>query len=514
MSPPRSHRSDPPFFESSDVLSAIHEVATRDELVVYAGAGATIDSINLGWPELVTALIEKHPDDFTDGESDYFTSFVRRHSPQSISGSVVRAYYEQQFLEDATDQLVNRIRVLLYNRDSWRGGQLANSIANLACARAAAGKITRVVTTNYDDFLEQSLQLAVQRLSNSPLAQHDLEVRRTIIRPDRKTKLAAPRPRSLDIVYLHGHVPRSGKWIRPVLSEADYVDSEAESASVLTRLLGQSDALIIGSSLIDPPLLKALKATASPGLRRTALVPLQDKAWAEAPPDERKAHIRHMTSRVQSFGVKPVFPDFYVQVSQFAIEAAFGAREGGYVPATGGQYGERLWDWWSRWWAEVGADEHAAQIADHSYLVDELAKLTPLLSPTGPLKLEIWVRWAPSASNRFMRLWASSASCISSTALMRNGQIENDSPYVSVRTFCDGRPVLERMPTSTSDRWTEYLAKPIWLPEPDEIPVAVVTLAAMTGRVMPDNKLRGPVLERLEQIGRWVAGRQPIASAP
>ncbi|MCP2242705.1 SIR2 family protein [Lentzea aerocolonigenes] len=506
-------RSADPFFSDSDTYTLIEHIANQRSLVIYAGAGVTIDRTGQSWPALVEKLLRKHKD------SDEVCRAIMATNTPLQAGSIVSQLYLNRS-DGWRTELGNDIRGCLYEGRAWRQGSLATAAVRLAAALADHGREYCVVTTNYDDFIEQEVRVLAEDRARRGLP--PIELRTSVVEPQD----AHPDFEIVDhvepgqILHLHGYVPnRTGEATDVVLSEKDYMASQARTSAVLEYLFRRHSVIIVGSSLTDAPLLSALAKTV-PGDNeqrlRVAVTPLQSLQF---PPDS-DAFIgdvkESVTDRMASFGVRAVFPDFFYQTAQFLAEAriSLDRRDPDAVglPASAvARYRTRLHSWWKAWSEERGGTELERQLTDHQKLCEAMARIRQMLSipQAETVKLEIWVRWDPRKPSG-LRLWASTTNLWQHTEVMRCADIVANSAYTSVQAFCSGQPGIY---PSDSDRWKTYLCVPTRVDSVDgDLPIAVISLASMrdgkTSRISEKNGalLRRVIVEVMKPVAEAITG--------
>jgi hypothetical protein len=303
-------------------------------------------------------------------------------------------------------------------------------------------------------------------------------------------------------------------------SEVDYARSYRLSAQVLERVLRDHSMLIIGSSLTDPPLLNALARTAEDAKRqqlsRLAIMPLQG---LRVPLDDERritAMCKNIHDRMEHFEVEVTFPDFYSQTAQLLTEIRVAARElrmGNPYKGSPAEHRNRLDQWWRDWQESRSGDWTAANLRDHETLLVRLRELQRKFRLSREMmKLEIWVRWQPGPGGRLLKLWASSTGTWPDERSMATAPIGNNSRYVSVQTFCLGRPGVH---ATVDDRWRTYLSVPIRVgtEQGRELPVAVISLASMEEETRIDRKEAARISNMVEELARigaeLVSGARP-----
>ncbi len=492
-----------------------------ERLVIFAGAGVTLDRSGLGWSEFVSGLLEDY---IENGEQ---RSRVLERMRDLQSASVAAQLYQKNHGESFRDRLTDRLRVLLYNGGQWQKGRLATNLATLLLVMnqkrsqddgdGVGGSC--IVTPNYDDYIFQELVEVVRRQSEDnpdlslgdPLLEFPTEIDPLSFSSVRKGELGYSQelamaawisdddfPRAVDstCIHLHGFVPRShqpgpkgsvSEYRHPVVSEQDYFITAEYSFGALNKLFSQASVLIVGASMTDPPLLRALAATAEEatreGRRRYALVPMQDGLGAAD-----KASLQKMIrERYQHFGVKPVFADYYGQAQQFIEEVTVCAQlsKPSEYQRSELRYGKRLSDWWNSWSVEIAQDEETDwQWLFHELLNTAVVALSALLESSADekFKIELWIRTSPQHT-REMKLWATSLGTLADEELSRTAQISSDSEYTSIQAFIAGRPVTRSLgENDKSQRWRTYVGLPLtWKPpEGGTITVGAITIASMS----------------------------------
>ena len=538
-----------PFFSRQQTKEAIVEIAMSKRLVIFAGAGVTLDRSGLGWSEFVSGLLEDYI------ENPEQRSRVLETMRDLQSASVAAQLYQKDHGDSFRDRLTDRLRVLLYNGGQWQKGRLATNLATLLLvmnqkqsqdAEASVGG-SCIVTPNYDDYIFQELVEVVRSrqtkanpdlLLGDPLLEFPTEVDPLSFNAasegelgySEELALAAwtsdidfPRAADSTCIHLHGFVPRShqpgptgsaSKYRHPVVSEQDYFITAEYSFSALKKLFSQASVLIVGASMTDPPLLRALAATADAathdGRARYALVPMQDGLGAVD-----KAGLQKMIrERYQHFGVRPVFADYYGQAQQFIEEVTVCAQlaKPSDYQRSDLRYGKRLSDWWTSWSKEIAKDEETDwQWVFHEVLNAAVVALSELLDSSADekFKLELWIRTSPQHT-REMKLWATSLGTLADEALSRTARISPDTEYTSIQAFVAGRPVTRSLgEDDKSQRWRTYVGLPLtWKPpEGGTITVGAITIASMSAgshsslNSSANKHKRAQAIEFIEDLG-------------
>ncbi|HVV12215.1 SIR2 family protein [Amycolatopsis sp.] len=500
----RFRRSDSQFFHRGEIKKALVELAGHDEVVLYCGAGVTIDRTGLGWTDLIMHSLRPRDDENRPYIEDADLVKLERAigNPQRLA-SVLRQHCVQRYPGEAAqlDYIASALRAELYRRNTWKGGRLVDTLSRYAVNAARAGKRITITTTNYDTYIEQAIDNELKRLTAIDEPRPGLHVE-TLGRSSPRTKVqpTAPELGVVRLVYLHGRIPPNDRVTGPiVLDEADYADNRGKTVARLMNLIDRPGiaVLVVGASLTDPPLIDAfaLTRTRKP---RYVLMPMQSTGLAAYPGHHVPALLKHLRGRFGLLGLIGLVPDFKVQIGQFFEELIVCENlvdPAGYERRS---YGRRLMDWWEDWEArsdnDAFIDDAFGRLRDFSAdlrrrwdLGDEKIDGVELV------KLEIWARWNPEKSRR-LALWGSSMGVLVGRGLLRKTELELDSGQASVRCFTEGRPqyvdldeVQPPHPTTGGkryrSRWESFLSVPVYLEDPDRsLITGVVTLASSRSR--------------------------------
>ncbi|HEX4705788.1 MAG TPA: SIR2 family protein [Pseudonocardiaceae bacterium] len=489
-------RSDKAYFYQRDVHQLIQHIAGQKSVVIYAGAGVSIDRTGVSWGELVTRLLEEQVPD----------SAVRRavmdtYTPLEAA-SIVCQLHTDMYADKWMRVVVNKLRSLLYAEKSWQRGSLVATIIELAAAFVAKGVDVQIVTTNYDSFLEEEVKIlnlareakSIPELPFEPLLVQHGNNAGALLDPEQE-KLQYIRTNT--ILHLHGYVPESGGETPVILSEVATIESQVLSSAILGDLFRRNAVLIVGCSLTDPPLLSALARSIRTETERrlhrrlrVAILPLQGIDFSRVLHGDERADRRTVEeferkakTRMRQFDVTPTFPDFYSQVPQLLREVQVCLDQclaGLPYEYSAARYGERLARWWQTWFQGRTGSLTACQARDHELLRDALTRIRTTLEvdPDEVLKIELWLRWE-AATARQLTLWASSTGTWPDFDSMRRTDIRADSHYASVRAFCLGRPEIYSTEYG-SDRWRTYLCVPLRIHNGiGDLLVGVISLASM-----------------------------------
>lgn len=451
-------RSRTPFFESPLTGAVIDRVAGEESpLLLYCGAGVTIDRTGHSWSALIQSCFpDRHSKNYPQGPRRADIEAQATIAPEQLASSLVHtlravAAGSKKSLQDT---LRKRIKRSLYGTAaSWQGGRLSSNIVQLALFRSLRDRRTTIFTTNYDDHIEQryhEIRRTIQSLPEigvpglrvmgiqSPDPIHDVAPLR--MDPDATSSYVT-------VVYLHGRVPANGQVSWPiVLDENSYAATAPRVGSALIQ--GFKDhplSLIIGSSLQDLPLVRALSSTRSEG-ERLALLTKGSHAY-DLSADGDSLALELLRDRAAELAVSPVLADFHGQIAQLTNEiklrTAF-PKPRSDAPLSW-NYMDRLDSWWQAWSVESGID---AQLPENLHialqgalpLFDIAPNDDPLRVEAERYRLELWVRAFPIAPERQLVRWATSDGRTLDGAKGKCGPLDTASYLAPVRAFIEGRP--------------------------------------------------------------------------
>lgn len=449
-----------PFFARASTNRHIANFARSTKLAIYAGSGVSIDRTGLSWRGLSELLLAESSPDF-DVSSEVLSTLGQQRIASVAVERLTSIHGER-----TSDRIASVLRNALYRDADWVSGNLIDFMSNLMIIRKALGYETQIITTNYDDYIEEAFLPEEFNL---------------IVNGKRREETYSDALGTLN--YLHGRIPENGNHSPIVVSEADYASTQVRVCEEIYDAATKCDLLILGSSLTDPPLVRSLvdsRATAKAAqLRRLVVFPRQGNAVLD------DAHGRSLAADgARHLGCDALFPDFFGQVAQFVHEIAVCSTDPtSYSLDVGGsRYMQRLDDWWRGWLGAAQYDQESLQRAHHSALRMGVDDIREILDGTDEeaLKLEAWIRWSPD--DRRLQLWASSVGAWPDLSSAHSARISPDSKYASVRAFCIGHPYLYH-PEDRGNRWRTYLALPvrIWKRGVGSHVVGTITLASMNG---------------------------------
>ena len=534
-------RNETAFFHMEETKRAIVELASCDRLIIYCGAGVTIDRTGLAWGDLIAQLFDTsdRSQSMRDPTAEELLILRKELTPLQLASVLAERTEEHHNTQkEARASLVPKLQQALYKGSGWQCGALVSNIIRLSFGLVQLGKSVSIITSNYDTYLEEEYAHYRGELRSNPqlrrsgagdiagLVAKAVGARRTF--RDIKSDGNADR---IDITYLHGRVPPAGGMGGYLaLSEKDYHRVSDTVVGALRDAFSapRTGVLMLGTSLTDPPLLRALSETrpdhgnsASEG-RRIALVPATSTGFTSSSADFGRL-VQNLKVRAIHFGVELLVPDFHFQIAQMcqeiltAVSLPSGVKHY-LVASSSARYGIRLGHWWSTWQEQQDrlGPEHV-----HDALAGRLAMIRELLAaddnahdPRGELmKVELWARHAPNEL-RHLALWGGSGGVLRDRSILHFEELDINTRNASVRAFIEGRPqYLSQEELADNQeippgRWNSFLSVPIRIDLPDgTVPVGVITLASMRDKnssVIPDGSVRGmtSLVNQLTAVGQ------------
>lgn len=562
MVTPRFRRSEREFFHQDATKEALLHLSLSSSLVIYCGAGVTIDRTGYGWGPLIASVFAPDSGSHRGYPTDTEIGLMQgREDPIRLASALMQYALDQEANSDALKKhLTPLLQNRLYKADVWRNGRLAGNICTLAASAAVIlGRSVDIITTNYDTHLEESFGLGVVRWATKALARLSADsdltaedlipslkvwVRDEGDEPERLVLSNGPSANSsgsgeVNLHYLHGRVPRNGAADgHLVVSEVDYARSRPKSLQTMAGLFGgDKEVLILGASLTDPPLIDALaltKANRRPDdLRRYVVMPRSSLGYLDLPADQHERIVAHLSRRCELLGTRLLAPDFRYQTAQICEELtlyrtlASSPDDIASLVADSAQmrYGLRLLKWWQDW---IVSDIAMKPGSAYNVMLNNFQEIqhhigqsaAPNLGRNAPeeyFRLELWVRENPARYRR-LALWAMSSGMLLDPQARRHAELEIGSHNATVQTFAEGRPQhfdisdLYEEDRARSSRWKSYFSVPIYVSvNGGRVSVGAVTLASSSRK--EESVLPLPKLEYMEALRGLLirAGRQLLA---
>lgn len=471
-------RSEPPFFLDHLTNATIDAVAdVEGQLTLYCGAGVTIDRTGHSWASLVLAGFPKRRGRQGAGTpTQKQIEKLGAQAPEQLASSLVYVLREaagtKKTLQDA---LRTRLRQALHGNPSrWQRGELVNWLVLLGLMRAESQRSTLILTTNYDEYLEAHYESIRSALVDTPALVPGLRVRRAgsdkLIRKVAPLRIDPDAPGAfIELVYLHGRLPSSGPVSWPlILDENSYASSASAVEETIAGAFRSSElSVMLGTSLKDTPLIRALSVTRNDGGERIAV--MTRGQFANADPELEQLNLLLARHRSSELSYSPLFPDFNAQaaqlVAEFALRTALGTAMTPYIM--------RLDAWWQAWVSKHGTDTDIPTklrdiLSGTLPLLDCDVSQDPLVRDNERYQLELWLRADPAGPSRSLTRWARSLDAATAGVKGKSAPLERGSYLAPVRSFTEGRAGrfditdLERGRES-DDRytWRSFLCVPI-----------------------------------------------------
>lgn len=467
------------------------------------GAGVGADSQLPTWKPLMTRVLESVAEgwQFTESQRSDFARAVLERESFIGAGTVIRSLTR----DHAT--LASMLGQALYGHSSAALplGTLVRRIAALATALPGV----EILTTNYDNLVEQALDLHLSSVQADPR---------------RPKAMFAPRQRRgafhIPVWHVHGFLPPTGaRDIQAtgqlVLGESDYYTQSGWASWRRNRFAAavtRGTAVFIGAGLGDPNLVRfLLEEPPDPrGAQHFYIVAREPEPGADAATGQ--ADFASL-ERIRSLGMAPVVPDYFGQVSQLLNEVVkwrdFLETSDKYTSYAEwpGNYEGRLKHYTKRF-AEAAIPERGeafrrVQETVRGRLMAAVHGLRESLQHDGGDMLEISVYARASRggddATRSLVEWASSRVAVTNRRSMSQFLIPRDGVQRPVRVFRDGRRQTWTTPESnhpTSFRRSAW-ALPIYLDEPpwQGLPVGVVMVSSTAERLISN-----PAQEHVEHV--------------
>jgi hypothetical protein len=448
------------------------EVLARSEaLTVIVGAGVSAEAHLPSWWALVRSLLDRAGRESLGLDDDeiraaWLGRTIAGETPLGAA-AVVEAL--------ASDKLGDWIPEALYGDDAghFQPGPIARKLPAL---RDAYGTSLRILTTNYDDLVEQTID------------ETEDDVEAVAFSGPAGPPVPMTGSRHQRVVHLHGFLARDGRREGEViLSEADYhrLAQQDWQQSEVGNALMNTPCVFIGSSLTDPNLLRYLHLHAGPGSpRHYAIFTRQDQYAKDTPPEVIAASEAAVQARWAASNVEIVFVDYYAEIALALAEIARAKHDGEtYTPIT-----TRLADWRTRVGDELlvpAGPESFPDAQDHLHLALSLA-LESALKTVADLSFDTRndvlaaTLWIVDEAGETLTSWAMTDRVHRDPNTIEPVKVDEHSRWVAVRAFCRGSALGEPRDIYAS-RWRYIRGLPLSI---DGMPVGTLTVSSM----LPQNE--------------------------
>jgi hypothetical protein len=426
-------------------LIAAASVAPKVSLLV--GAGASMEAGLPSWNVLVQRLLLRGAEQENllpaDGERarDLWLKDAGRDGPLGAA-AIVDALAGDQRDAWVVDALYGTA-----GPSSFFPGPIARQVAAL---QAAFGDRLRVMTLNYDDLVETAMRETALAPVALATAEHRVEAGQ------------------VPVFHLHGYLGRDRSAGGLILSESDYQGMQLGAAwqdDLVRAALRDSTLIFVGTSLIDPNMLRYLHAVAGgAGDEHFAVFVRQGVDAPDAPVGLAEARERALTRRWQRVGVVPVFVDHYTDVAQVLAEVAHRrARPDEYRPLP-----ERAASWLDAITSRLLAVHDVAAFARSQTEINSLLSeaLRAAVATAEQLTGEAWDEtlalslWLCDRDGKRMSGWCTTDRLHLDPATIEPLDINEHSGWVAVRAYCQGIPLAEAH-TPDGSRWRFIRGTPL-----------------------------------------------------
>jgi hypothetical protein len=443
----------------------IERLASAGDLTLLVGAGASMEAGLPSWRALIEQLLAKVaaelPELENDEQSDWVAATLERDDLLG-AGAVVGVM--------AKGKLDELIPAELYEgrgAEAFAPGPIAHQVAAL---REIWGERAEILTTNYDDLLEQALM--------------DAGTARTNIRSYTQNREPGKRAAgTIAVTHLHGLAGREGTPKGIVLTEEHYHRMQRGTSwqeQLVTERLQGSACVFVGMSLADPNLIRYLYGYRAPEKpRHVAIFVRQGEPRASAA--VRAAMEEAARRRWGRCGVQAIFVDHFADAAQLLYEIGYRKTVGSedYLPIT-----ERAGE-------VIGCFERGLAVSDQPTFAERQVALSSglreLLEDIVVFTLSIAgldveetlavTLWMLDEDGTGLVGWAHSDRAHQDPSTVTPVSLSAASNWVSVRTLCQGT-IMEFDRDTYASRWHFVRGLPLVITEPTRLPLGALTISS------------------------------------
>jgi len=457
-------------FSRDPIARLVQRASDASRLSLLVGAGASMEAGLPSWNALIQTLLDRGAraanllDVVDETKRDRWLKEAQRDGPLGAAAMV------DALAGDDRDAWIVDALYGQAGPERFYPGPIARQIPGL---HRVFGDRLRLMTLNYDDLLQQALRDA--ELQPVTLATADHRFNEDLI----------------PVFHLHGYLGRDGAQGQIVLSEADYQQMQLSGSwqdDLMRTALRDSTVVFVGTSLIDPNMLRYLHAVAAePGGEHFAIFVRQGAYERDVPTGLPEARERALTRRWESVGVVAVFVDHFTDVAQVLAEISRRRSDpAGYQPLD-----ERARGWLSTVERDILGlgDETAFQRAQEviSGLLNET--LRSAIAAAESLTSEQWEEtlalslWLCDVTGTKMTSWVTTDRLHRQQATIEPLPIDEHSSWVAIRSYCRGTPMAESHQPDGS-RWRFVRGTPLTLhtDHHGRMPIGCLTTASLAPR--------------------------------
>lgn len=467
-------------FQRPEITEVVERFSESTRVTVVVGAASSIEAGLPGWEALIERLLQRAAENTFGAsevaERDRWVEETLAKDGLLGAAAVVEALSGEQLqpwlLEEVFDS---------GTAADFAPGPISRQIAQLR--RRMRERVT-IVTSNYDDLLEQALREA-------GFAAKDVK---SYIR-QRKVIPAGAVP----VTHLHGYAGRDATKGTLILSEEHYHQMQRGSSwqeDLMAERLLNSNCLFIGSSLTDPNLIRYLYGYR--GERPHAALFVRQAESAQLPANVRAAREEATARRWQRCGVDAIFVDHFADVAQVLHEIGLRHEDAaGY---------RSLFERASTWISEVessviGVDCDSDFELGQRFLSDRLR----VLLDRGMREAERFDAdfsneriaaslWLATREGDGLMSWATTDRLHRDPSTMQAVPIQAGSRWIAVEAFCRGTRVGEDRDVYAS-RWRYIRGLPLTpaVPGLGLLPIGCLTVTSTMpgGRTVLDGMEEG-----------------------
>lgn len=448
-----------------EIEPLIERLATASDLTLLVGAGASMEAGLPSWRALIEQLLQTVGGELTglseEERAAWVTGTIERDD--LLGAAAVVGVMAEQGLGDL-------IPAELYGglgAEAFAPGPIAHQVAAM---RGIWGEQLEILTTNYDDLLEQALI--------------DAGIAPSKIRSYTQNRERAKRAvGTVAVTHLHGLAGRSGTPKGIVLTEEHYHRMQRGTSwqeQMVTDRLGQSTCIFVGMSLADPNLIRYLYGYKAPERPRHAAIFVR-QGEPQVSASVRVAMEEAARRRWGRCGVQAIFVDHFADAAQLLYEISYRHQVGpvDYSPVT-----ERARE-------AIGCLESGLSVANQPEFARRQVALSSglrmLLEDLVPYTLSIaglrvqetlaLALWILDKNGSGLVGWAHSDRAHQDPSTVAPVPVAAASNWVSVRTLCQGT-IMEFDRDNYASRWHFVRGLPLVLTEPTRLPIGALTISS------------------------------------
>jgi SIR2-like domain len=289
-------------FRRADVNELVEHLSESSRVTVIVGAGGSIEAGLPDWQTLVRNLLRRAASGLFASEEvqlrDEWINETLEKDGLLGAAAVVEALSGEQLQVWLLDELFQG-----FGAADFAPGAISRQVALL---RRRLGDRLTIVTSNYDDLLEQALAESGYAAKNiKAYIRH-----RTVVPTD-----------AVPVTHLHGFAGRQGTKGTLILSEEHYHQMQRRSSwqeLLMSDRLLESNCLFVGSSLTDPNLIRYLYGYR--GERSHYALFVRQAELRDLDSQVRAAREEATAARWKRCGVEAVFVDHFADVAQILHE--------------------------------------------------------------------------------------------------------------------------------------------------------------------------------------------------